>query len=79
MATAGRGATVEHWLPLEEYNYEHFRTKHLVADLVKTARGEGVQPGQEAPDFALAATDGERVRLSELRGMPVVLHFGSMT
>lgn len=79
MATVGRDTTVEQWLPLEEYNYEHFRTKHFVADLVKTARGVGVRPGQEAPDFALAATDGERARLRELRGTPVVLHFGSMT
>lgn len=79
MATPGRDTVGERWLPLGDYNYEHFRTRHFVADLVKTARGEGVQPGQEAPDFALATTDGERVRLGGLRGTPVVLHFGSMT
>lgn len=64
---------------LREYNYEHFQTKHLLADLGRSMRGEGVQPGQEAPDFELESTEGERVRLSSLRGRPVVLHFGSVT
>lgn len=35
----------------------------------------GVRPGQQAPDFAAPDQDGERVRLSELRGRPVVLYF----
>jgi len=65
--------------PLDEYNYTHFRTKHFVADLLKTARGEGVQPGEEAPDFELESADGGLGRLSALRGRPVVLHFGSST
>lgn len=64
---------------LRDYNYEHFRTKHFVADLVKTVRGEGVAPGQLAPDFDLETTTGDRVRLADLRGQPVVLHFGSLT
>ena len=64
---------------LSEYNYEHFRPKHLLADLWKTIRGEGIQPGSEAPDFELESTEGERVRLSDLRGRPVVLRFGSFT
>jgi len=68
----------ERFQPLEDYNYRHFRTKHFVADLVRTARGKGV-PGATAPDFALPSTTGERVRLSALRGQPVVLHFGSAT
>jgi len=34
-----------------------------------------VQEGQEAPDFELASDSGERVRLSDLRGKPVVLYF----
>ena len=66
-------------LQLNEYNYEHFRPKHLLADLLKTARGEGIGPGEEAPDFELESTGGERVRLSGLRGRPVVLRFGSFT
>ena len=64
---------------LHKYNYEHFWAKHFFADLWRTARGEGVQPGTEAPDFELETTEGERVRLSELRGRPVLLHLGSAT
>ena len=64
---------------LNEYNYEHFRPKHLLADLWKTIRGEGLQPGSQAPDFELEPTEGDRVRLSDLRGQPVVLRFGSFT
>jgi hypothetical protein len=64
---------------LQRYNYEHFWLKHLLADLLRTARGAGVQPGSEAPDFELETTGGERVRLSGLRGQPVLLHFGSAT
>ena len=64
---------------LNEYNYEHFRPKHLLADLWKTLRGEGLQPGAEALDFELESSEGDRVRLSELRGKPVVLRFGSFT
>jgi peroxiredoxin Q/BCP len=34
-----------------------------------------VDVGQEAPDFELESDSGERVRLSALRGSPVVLYF----
>lgn len=34
-----------------------------------------IDEGQEAPDFELAADDGAPVRLSALRGTPVVLYF----
>jgi thioredoxin-dependent peroxiredoxin len=34
-----------------------------------------VEEGKPAPDFELASDSGERVRLSELRGRPVVLYF----
>ena len=64
---------------LVEYNYEHFRPKRLLADLWKTIRGEGIRPGEDAPDFELESTEGERLRLSSLRGRPVVLRFGSFT
>src|SRR5215212_1112375 len=33
------------------------------------------RPGEKAPDFELAGQDGNPVRLSELRGSPVVLYF----
>jgi peroxiredoxin Q/BCP len=34
-----------------------------------------IEEGATAPDFDLAGDDGERVRLSSLRGQPVVLYF----
>jgi peroxiredoxin Q/BCP len=34
-----------------------------------------VEEGQEAPDFELTSDAGERVRLSQFRGRPVVLYF----
>lgn len=34
-----------------------------------------VEEGKQAPDFELASDAGERVRLSGLRGRPVVLYF----
>ena len=34
-----------------------------------------VEEGQQAPDFELVSDSGERVRLSDLRGSPVVLYF----
>jgi peroxiredoxin Q/BCP len=34
-----------------------------------------VNPGDKAPDFALPATDGTKVRLKDLRGKNVVLYF----
>jgi peroxiredoxin len=36
---------------------------------------KGLHTGAPAPDFALAATDGRTIRLSELRGQWVVLLF----
>lgn len=36
-----------------------------------------VMQGEPAPDFVLTGLDGETVRLSELRGRPVVLNFWS--
>ena len=34
-----------------------------------------IEEGQSAPDFTLRADDGKQVRLSALRGQPVVLYF----
>ncbi len=34
-----------------------------------------IQEGQAAPDFELTSDTGDRVRLSDLRGKPVVLYF----
>ncbi|HYG99923.1 MAG TPA: redoxin domain-containing protein [Terriglobales bacterium] len=44
------------------------------------ARQGALRVGDEAPDFNLATVDkSARVRLSDLRGKPVVLVFGSYT
>ena len=37
--------------------------------------GEWIEEGQKAPDFKLKADDGTAVKLSELRGSPVVVYF----
>ena len=34
-----------------------------------------IEPGKKAPDFTLPADDGTRIKLSALRGKPVVLYF----
>jgi thioredoxin-dependent peroxiredoxin len=34
-----------------------------------------IEPGDTAPDFSLADQDGRTVKLSDLRGQPVVLYF----
>ena len=34
-----------------------------------------IEAGEKAPDFTLSADDGSRVKLSGLRGSPVVLYF----
>ncbi len=36
---------------------------------------EWVEPGVKAPDFTLVSDSGEKVKLSSLRGKPVVLYF----
>jgi thioredoxin-dependent peroxiredoxin len=37
--------------------------------------GDWVEAGQKAPAFTLTADDGTKVRLSDLKGKPVVLYF----
>jgi len=38
-------------------------------------RPDGVEEGKPAADFELESDSGETVRLSDLRGKPVVLYF----
>jgi hypothetical protein len=61
----------------EEYNYEHFKTKVLIEDGRRTVEARGIKPGEMAPDFELPEVGGGTLRLSELRGRPTILHFGS--
>ena len=65
--------------PPRDFNFRHFRPRHMAAELLRTVRADGVRPGNEAPDFDLDTTDGGRLRLRDLRGQPVLLHFGSYT
>ena len=37
--------------------------------------GDWIEAGETAPDFTLPADDGSHVKLSDLRGAPVVLYF----
>jgi peroxiredoxin Q/BCP len=37
--------------------------------------GDWIEPGKKAPDFILEADDGNKIKLSRLRGSPVVLYF----
>jgi hypothetical protein len=68
------------WLdPPRDYNFRHFRLRHMAAELLRTVRPEGVLPGREAPDFELESTHGPPLRLSGLRGRPVLLHLVSYT
>ena len=75
--------TTNSHLPLlhspEEYNFEHFQRKHLLEDSKATLEKRGIAPGEPAPDFEMPRVGGGHLRLSSLRGRPVILHFGSFT
>ncbi len=76
---AQRFVTLKEKLNIGDYNFEHFSSKHLLSDARATIEKRGIQPGGTAPDFDLPRADGGTLRLSELRGKPVLLHFGSFT
>ena len=42
---------------------------------METKSSDWVEPGERAPAFTLTADDGSKVRLSDLKGRPVVLYF----
>ena len=52
-----------------------FRRSRHGAEEIAQAPSSPLAPGTEAPNFALPATEGERLSLSEFRGQPVVLVF----
>lgn len=77
--TAERFAVLAEKQGRYEYNFEHFRTTHLLQDARRTVLKRGIPPGEAAPDFELPQVGGGALRLSDLRGRPVLLHFGSYT
>jgi len=74
-----RFAALDDKMGVDDYNFKHFRAKHLLADMQATLAKQGIQPGEGAPDFELPRVDGGALRLSSLRDKPVLLHFGSYT
>ncbi|MBI5089556.1 MAG: redoxin domain-containing protein [Actinobacteria bacterium] len=65
--------------PPNDFNFAHFRMRHMIAELIRTHHRLGIEPGREAPDFELPTTDGSTISPSSLRGQPVLLHFVSYT
>jgi hypothetical protein len=61
--------------PREDFNFGHFGMRHMLAELLRP----GLPPGCHAPDFELASTQGDRLRLADLGGRPVLLHLVSYT
>jgi hypothetical protein len=74
-----RFVSLDDRLPGDEYNFRHFRTKHLLSDAKWTIEQRGIQPGMIAPDFEAPVVGGKELRLSDLRYKPVLLHFGSFS
>ncbi|MGD9703912.1 MAG: TlpA family protein disulfide reductase [Acidimicrobiia bacterium] len=70
---------VERLDPDGDFNFRHFRMRHMVAELIRSYRGTGIAPGQQAPDFTLPTTDSAHLALCDLRGRPALLHFVSYT
>ncbi len=48
---------------------------HGVRELVVGRQRKMLEPGDEAPDFSVAAHDGSTVKLSDYRGKKVLLWF----
>jgi hypothetical protein len=65
--------------PPTDFHFRHFRMRHMAAELLRSVRPDGVLPGNEAPDFVAETARGERIRLRDLRGQPVLLHLVSYT
>jgi hypothetical protein len=64
---------------VDGYNYRRFEPHILWEDAGLVRHPQGAVPGDSAPDFTLRDTEGETWNLSDLRGRPVVLVFGSGT
>lgn len=54
---------------------DSFDDEQRGVDLVGVAANEGLNKGEQAPDFELTTLAGEPIRLSELQGKKVILNF----
>lgn len=54
---------------------DSFDEEQRGVDLVGVAANEGLNKGEQAPDFELTTLEGEPIRLSELQGKKVILNF----
>lgn len=54
---------------------DSFDDEQRGVDLVGVAANEGLNQGEQAPDFELTTLAGEPIRLSELKGKKVILNF----
>ena len=70
---------VERFDPSSDFNFRHFRMRHMAAELLRTYSWDGIGLGAGSPHFELETTDGRRLHLRDLRGRPVLLHFVSYT
>lgn len=66
-------------LGVKEYNYDHYTRQDALMDARGTLSGKGIGPGCIAPDFELQDTDGNTIRLGDLKGRPVLLRFGNIS
>jgi hypothetical protein len=65
--------------PAEQYNYRHFRPRHVGGEIAKTIQARGIAPGEPAPDFELSLVGGGRWRLAHHVNPPILLRFGSFS
>ena len=64
--------------PVDTYNYKNFTRSESAGKAV--AFMNSLRVGEDAPDFEMPTLEGERIRLSQLRGQKhVLLEFGSIT
>jgi len=62
-------------LLLEDESSDAIGSAVLLETLASSGQKVGLKPGEVAPNFEISTPDGDRVRLSEFRGRPVVVTF----
>lgn len=74
--TAAENATMSRKIDVTRFVTDPMKRREIV-DILTFGRRVGV--GEPSPDFELRTTEGERMRLSDLRGRFVVFMFAAMT